>query len=45
MGLKKSLWTNGTRGVLDQMDCEQGVEGLIAFYQVKGKNCASRRDM
>lgn len=41
--LKKPLWTDGIRGVMEQVDREQTLEGLVIFYQVQEKKCASRR--
>lgn len=42
MGLKKSLWTNGIRGVTEQVDHDQSLEGLETLYQAQGKECDSR---
>lgn len=36
---KKSLWTNGIRGVMEQVDHDQSLEGLVTLYQAQGKEC------
>lgn len=35
IGLKKSLWTDGIRGVMDQGACEKSLKESVTCYQVQ----------
>lgn len=37
--LKKPPWTDGIRGIMEQVDHEQTLEGLVIFCQVQEKEC------